>query len=88
MTPEPCTRCGQLTRYFWREDDGSLSAWCNFCVTTQVVSFIGAARFSGFITVFARAIDSGAEEDLRLITLNLRALSALLRDTDDSPDSS
>lgn len=86
MTPEPCSRCGQLTRYFWKDDDGLFSAWCNFCVTTQVVSLIGAVRFQGFVTVFARAIDSGTEDDFRSVTLALRALSALLHDADGSPD--
>jgi len=87
LKPEPCSRCSQPTRYFWKGDDGSLSPWCNFCVTAQVVSFIGAVRFQGFVTVFTRAIDSGAEDDFRSITLALRALSTLIHDADDSSNS-
>ena len=55
-------------------------------MTTQVVSFIGAARFQGFVTVFARAIDSGAEDDFRSVTLALRALSTLIHDAGGPPD--
>lgn len=51
-----------------------------------MVSFIGAVRFEGFVTVFARAIDSGTEEDFRSVTLALRALSAMIHDAGGPPD--
>lgn len=79
-TPQACERCGQPTRNFWLADDEGLSPWCNFCVTAQVIAYVGSARWQGFVTVFARAIDSGRAEDVRSVSLALRSLSTLLHD--------
>jgi len=80
--PHPCDRCGQPTHYFWHAaSQDAYLPWCNFCVTAQVLSFIGSGRARGLLASFARAIDSGAPEDIRAVSLALRGLATLLHDS-------
>ncbi len=83
---EPCARCEQPTRLFWLEESGTLSAWCNFCVAAQVLSYVGAGACRGLVTTFSRALDSERPEDVRAVSTALRALATLLRDRDVPPD--
>lgn len=81
-SPQPCDRCGQPTRYFWLADsEGKFLPWCNFCVAAQVLGFIQSGPVRGLLASFARAIDSGAPEDIRAVSLALRGLATLLRDS-------
>ena len=83
--PQNCGRCGQPTRNFWLDQADALVPWCNFCAAAQVIAYIGAVRCQGFVTAFARAIDSGKPEDLRSVGLALRALATMLHDNPGEP---
>jgi hypothetical protein len=80
LQPQPCGRCSQPTRTFWLTESGLLTPWCNFCIAVQVMSYIGSARSQGFAAAFLRAIDSGAPDDLRALSLALRGLATMVHD--------
>lgn len=77
---KPCARCSQPTRTFWLRADGQFEAWCNFCVTAQVMNYIGSGRCQALAAAFFRAMDSGTPEDLRAVSLALRGLATMLHD--------
>lgn len=82
--PEPCGRCGQLTRYFWLDEGGELLPWCNFCVAAQVLCYVGAEAAGRFLASFAPAIRSQRAEDVRFLSTALRDLAQRLHDRRES----
>jgi hypothetical protein len=85
-SPSPCLRCGQPTRHFWLEEIGALSPWCNFCVSAQVLSYIGSRRTLALVSAFARAIDAETPQDVKAVSVALRALAALVHDEGTKPE--
>jgi hypothetical protein len=77
---KPCGRCAQPTLTFWAKPGGEPEPWCNFCVAAQVMNYVGPGRCQALTAAFFRAIDSGAPEDLRAVSLALRGLATMLHD--------
>jgi len=75
IKPAPCGRCGQPTRYFWLEEGNELLPWCNFCVTAQVLCYIGPTPARRLVVAFAPAIRSQRAADVHSISTALRALA-------------
>jgi hypothetical protein len=53
----------------------------------QILAHIGSARAAGIVSVFSRALDSGAPEEVQQVSNAIRAIAAMTHDPNPAPAS-